>query len=63
MSLVTSILCGISLFCLCFGDLDEDKRTGCYALVVFLFFRGCLFSVALPRGSVGQTAVCECSLS
>ena len=46
------------LFC---NQLNGEKRAGCFAKFVFLLSRdGC---VALPRGAMGLSAVCDCGIS
>ena len=37
------------------------KRAGCFALFVFLVFRG--YCVALPHHDTGLSAVCDCGIS
>ena len=39
------------------------ERVGCFALIVFLMFYGSECSLALPRGAVGWSAVCDCIIS
>ena len=41
--------------------LIEEERAGCFALYVFLVSRDCC--VALPRGAMGLSAVCDCGIS
>ena len=38
-----------------------EGRDGCFAEFVFLVSRICC--VALPRGAMGMSAVCDCSFS
>ena len=40
---------------------DVEKRAGCFALPVFMVSRDCC--VALPRGTTGLSAVCDCGIS
>ena len=43
------------------NHFDVKERAGCFALFVFLVSRnGC---VALPRGAMGLSAVCDSSIS
>ena len=43
------------------NHLDGEKRAGCFAQLVFLVSHdGC---VALPRGAVGLSAVCDYGIS
>ena len=42
-------------------DVDGEDRAGCFAWFVFLVSRDCC--VALPRGSMGLSAVCDCGIS
>ena len=61
LCLVFVLLCNTRCpFC---NHLDEEERAGCFALVVFLMFSDCLFSVALPHSAVGWSAVCKCGIS
>ena len=39
----------------------NGKRAGCFAWFVFLVSRDCC--VALPRGAMGLSAVCDCGIS
>ena len=39
------------------------ERVGCFALTVFLMFYDSECSLALPRGAVGWSAVCDCVIS
>ena len=49
-----------SLFWFC-SRLDGEERPGCFAWFVFLVSRG--GCVALPRGAMGLSAVCECGIT
>ena len=42
-------------------DTDGEERAVCLAWFVFLVSRDCC--VALPRGDMGLSAVCECGIS
>ena len=46
------------------NHLDGEERADCFALTVFLV-RSCggQFSMALPYGAVGWSAVCDCGIS
>ena len=44
-----------------FSHLDGEERAGCFALFVFLVSRDCC--VALHRGEMGLSAVCDCGIS
>ena len=41
--------------------LMGEKRAGCFAYFVFVVSRDCC--VALPRGAMGLSAVCDCGIS
>ena len=41
--------------------LDGEERVGCFALFVFLVPRD--YCMALPRGAMGLSAVCDCGIS
>ena len=43
------------------NHLDWEERAGCFTLFVFLVSRDCC--VALPRGAMGPSAVCDCGIS
>ena len=54
--------CVCSMFCCC-NHLDEEERAaGCFTLFVFLVSCDCYYTVALPHGAVGWSAVCDCSI-
>ena len=48
------------LFC---NYLDEEEEAGCFALIIFWMSCYCKYSVILPRGAVGGSAVCDCGIS
>ena len=57
-----------SVIVLCFvvryfvsNHLDEEERTNCFALFVFLVSRDCC--VALPHNATGLSAVCDSGIS
>ena len=41
--------------------LDGEERPGCFAWVFFIVSLDCL--VALPRGTMALSAVCDCGIS
>ena len=43
------------------SSFDGEERAGCFAWFVFLVSRDCC--VALPRGVMGLSAVCDCGIS
>ena len=45
------------------NHLDEEERAGCITLIVFLMSCDCKCSVALPRGIVCWSAMCDCGFS
>ena len=60
--------CNCSMFCCTliyvpssFAIILMGKRAGCFAKFVFLVSRDCC--VALPRGAMGLSAVCDCGIS
>ena len=53
-----SMFCCTLLFC---NRLDGEERADCFAWFVFLVFCDCC--VALHRGSMGLSAVCDCGIS
>ena len=60
LSVLVSIPSGPLLFC---NHLNEEEKTGCFALIVLWMSCNCICSAALPRGTVGCSAVCDCSIS
>ena len=42
-------------------SFNVEEKAGCFAWFVFLVSRGCC--VALPRGTMGLSAVCDCGIS
>ena len=52
----------LSLFCYAFkfcNHLAEEERAGCSAIIVLQMYCYYKCSVALPRGTVGRSAVCD----
>ena len=52
----------VGLFVLPFlfdSNLSEEEIAGCFPLIV----SGCLWSVSLPHGAIGLSAVCNCDIS
>ena len=45
------------LFC---NHLDWEESAGCFTLIIFLVSWDFWYSVVLPRGALGWTAVCAC---
>ena len=43
------------------NHLDKEERAACFAWFVFLV--SCDGCVALPRGAMGLSAVCDCGIS
>ena len=61
-------VCNCSMFCCTFLHVHSSfaiilmgKRAGCFAYFVVLVSRDCC--VALPRGVMGLSAVCDCGIS
>ena len=55
-----ALLCVHSGFC---NHLEEEEKAGCFAVVVFQMYFYYKRSVALPRGAVEWSAVCDCGIS
>ena len=61
--------CNCSMFCfevlsaLSSFAMDGEEDAGCFTLFVFLVSCVCYCSVALPRGAVGWSALCDCGIS
>ena len=65
---LTQGVCNCSMFCCAllyvhssFTIIWIGKRAGCFAYFVYLVSRDCC--VALPRGAMGLSAVCDCGIS
>ena len=43
--------------------LKEGEKAGCFAIIVLQMYCYYKCSVALPRGAVGWSAVCDCDIS
>ena len=43
-------------------NLEEDEKAGCSVILVVGMYSCCGFSVALPHGAVGWSAVCDCGI-
>ena len=69
-SIFVGVLCW-SLFCCSIyfvsfwfcNHLDGKERAGCFTLTVFLMYCDSQWSVALPHGAVGWSAVYDCRIS
>ena len=57
--LLCSTLCP---FWVC-NHLEEEEKAGCFAIIVLKMKCYYKCSVALPRGAVGWSAVCDCGIS
>ena len=44
-------------------SLEEEEKAGCFAFKVLQVSCYCKCSVALPHGTVGWSAVCDCGIS
>ena len=65
LPIVVGVLC-LSLFCyalLCIHSSFEEKKAGCFAIIVLQMYCYCKCSVALPHGAAGWSALCECGIS
>ena len=69
MPLFVGVLC-VSLFCyafLCvhssFEIILKRKKAGCFAIIFLYMYCYYKFSVTLPHGAVGWSAVCDCGIS
>ena len=47
------------LFC---NHLEEDEKAGCFAIIVYQMYCYYECAVALPRGAVGWSEVCDCGI-
>ena len=45
------------------NHIDGEDRAGCFTLIVFLMFCDSQCSVAIPNGTMGWSAVCDCGTS
>ena len=43
--------------------LEEEEKTGCFAIIVFQMYCYYKCYVTLPRGALGWSAVCDCGIS
>ena len=55
-----ALLCVHFSFC---NHLEEEETAGCFAIIVLQKYCYYKCSVALPRGAVGWSAVCDCGIS
>ena len=42
------------------NHIEEEGKAGCFAIIVLQMYCYCNCSVALPHGTVGWSAVCDC---
>ena len=54
-----ALLCALSSFAI----ILKRKRAGCFAFIVLRMSCYCKCSVAIPRGTMGWSAVCNCCIS
>ena len=47
------------LFC---NHLEEDEKAGCFASIVYQMYCYYECAMALPRGAVDWSAVCDCGI-
>ena len=45
------------------NHLEEEEKSGCFAIIAFQMYCYYKCSVALPRGALGWSAVCDCGIS
>ena len=45
------------------NHLEEEEKSGCFAIIVLQMYCSYQCSVALPHGVVGWSAVCDCGIS
>ena len=45
------------------NHLEVEEKAGCFAFVFLQMYYYYKYSVALPRGAVGWSAVCDCAIS
>ena len=62
MFVFASVSITLCPFLIC-NHLEEEERAGCIAFIVLRMSCNCVCSVALPRGAVGWSAVCDCGIS
>ena len=55
------MLCCMLHYVLVLQSSNGEERAGCFAYFVFLVSRDCC--VALSRGAMGLSAVCDCGIS
>ena len=55
-----AVLCVRSRFC---DHLEEEEKSGCFAIIVLHMYCYYKCSVALPHTAVGWSAVCDCDIS
>ena len=55
-----ALLCVHSSFAI---NLEEEEKAGCFAIIVLQMYCYYKCYVALPHGTVGWSAVCDCDIS
>ena len=48
---------------LCRNHLEEEEKADCFAIIVLQMYCYHKCYVALPRGAMGWSAVCDCGIS
>ena len=62
MLVFVSVCISLTPFYFC-NHFDEKERAGCFAFIVFLMSCYCQWYVALPRGAIGLSTVCDRGIS
>ena len=45
------------------NHLEEERKAGCFAIIVLQMYCYYNYSVTLPHGALGWSAVCDCGIS
>ena len=58
-----ALICVHSSFAIIYLEEEDLEIAGCFAIIVLQMYCCCKCSVALPRGAMGWSTLCDCGIS